>query len=68
MPAGQGELRGVALASARGKVLADWARGTPEAKPVFHMILFRPIPFHFMPKPAVIAGAARSLLQGRLGR
>ena len=56
------------MASAMGKVLADWASGTPEAELDFPATPSRPISFHFMRKPAVIAAAMWSLLQDKLGR
>lgn len=59
--------RGVAMASAMGRVLADWATGTPEAELDFPVTPPRPIPFHFLRKPAVIATVAWSRLQDRLG-
>ncbi|MBV0892569.1 FAD-dependent oxidoreductase [Paracoccus sp. Z118] len=60
--------RGVAVASAMGKVLADWATGTPQGALDYPVSPPRPIPFHFMRKPAVIATVAWSRLQDRLGR
>lgn len=60
--------RGVAMASVMGKVLADWASGTPEDQLDYPVTPARPIPFHFMRKPAVIATVAWSRLQDRLGR
>lgn len=60
--------RGVAMASAMGKVLADWATGTPESALDYPVTRPRPIPFYFMRKPAVIATVAWSRLQDRLGR
>jgi hypothetical protein len=43
--------RGVAM----GRELADWASGTPEAGINFPVTQMRPIPFHFLRKPAVAA-------------
>ncbi len=59
--------RGVAVASAMGKVLADWATDMPADALDYPMTSPRPIPFHFMRKPAVIATVAWSRLQDRLG-
>lgn len=52
--------RGVAMATALGKVLADWASGMPEAELPFPVGAPRPIPFHFLRKPAVSAMVAWS--------
>jgi len=38
--------RGVAMATAMGKVLADWALGTPHADLDFPVTPLRKIPFH----------------------
>lgn len=38
--------RGVAMATAMGRVLADWASGRPEAELEFPVTPARPIPFH----------------------
>ncbi|AXC49981.1 FAD-binding oxidoreductase [Paracoccus suum] len=57
--------RGVAMASVMGKVLADWASGTPTAALPFPATPPRPIPFYFMRKPAVTATVAWSLLKDR---
>lgn len=57
--------RGVAMASALGKVMADWASGTaPEALP-FPVTSPQPIPFYFMRKPAVMATVAWSRIRDR---
>lgn len=45
--------RGVAMGTAMGRVLADWAQGTPEADLDFPVTPAAPIPFHAMRKPAV---------------
>ena len=58
--------RGVAVATALGKVMADWATGTPEADLPFPVTQPRPIPFYFMRKPAVIATVAWSRLRDRI--
>lgn len=47
--------RGVAMATAMGKVLSDWAQGRPEAELDFPVTEPRPIPFHFLRRPAVAA-------------
>ncbi len=52
--------RGVAMASALGKVLADAARGVPEQELDFPVTEVKPIPFHFLRKPAVAATVAWS--------
>lgn len=58
--------RGVAMASAMGKVLADWASGaSPDALP-FPVTPPSPIPLHFLKKPAVIATVAWSRLRDSL--
>jgi glycine/D-amino acid oxidase-like deaminating enzyme len=59
--------RGVAMATAMGKVLADWAAGMPEAALDFPVTQPRPIPFHFLRKPAVGAAVAWYRLCDRLG-
>ena len=58
--------RGVATATALGKVMADWATGTPEADLPFPVTQPRPIPFYFMRKPAVIATVTWSWLRHRI--
>ncbi len=59
--------RGVAMATALGKVLADWAAGVPEAELPFPVTRPRPIPFHGLRKPAVRATVAWYRLRDRLG-
>lgn len=59
--------RGVAMATALGKVLADWCSGTPEGDLDFPVTATRPIPFHFLRKPAVAATVAWSRLRDRIG-
>jgi len=59
--------RGVAMATALGRVLADWASGTPEDQLDFPVTDPRPIPFHFLSKPAVSATVAWYRLRDRLG-
>ncbi|MFC7705523.1 NAD(P)/FAD-dependent oxidoreductase [Plastorhodobacter daqingensis] len=58
--------RGVAMATAMGKVLADWARGVPEEALDFPVTEPRPIPLHFLRKPAVRATVAWYRLRDRL--
>lgn len=60
--------RGVGMATALGKVLADWASGTPEADLSFPVAPPQPIPFHFLRKPAVAAVVAWSRLRDSLDR
>lgn len=50
--------RGVAMATVLGKVLADIASGVPEDQIDFPVKEVRPIPFHFLRKPAVAATVA----------
>ncbi|EDQ05768.1 Gamma-glutamylputrescine oxidoreductase [Sulfitobacter indolifex] len=57
--------RGVAMATALGKVLADWASGTKERDLGFPVSKLKPIPFHFLRKPAVAATIAWSHLRDR---
>jgi len=59
--------RGVAMATALGRVLADWASDTPEAQLDFPVTDPQPIPFHFLRKPAVSAAVAWYRLRDRLG-
>lgn len=59
--------RGVAMATALGKVLADWCAGTPEAELDYPVTPTRPIPFHFLRKPAVAATVAWLRLRDRVG-
>lgn len=59
--------RGVAVASAMGKFLADWAMDMPEDELDYPVTAPRPIPFHFLRKPAVVATVAWSRLQDRIG-
>ncbi|MDO5706520.1 MAG: FAD-binding oxidoreductase, partial [Paracoccus sp. (in: a-proteobacteria)] len=58
--------RGVAMATALGKVMADWATGMPAADLPFPVTAPRPIPFYFMRRPAVIATVAWSRLRDRM--
>lgn len=59
--------RGLALGSVMGRVLADWASGVPEAELDFPVTAPRPIPFHFLRKPAVRATIAMFRLRDALG-
>lgn len=52
--------RGLAAATALGKVLADWAAGAGEDELPFPVAPPRRIPFHFLRKPAVAAVVAWS--------
>ncbi len=58
--------RGVAMATVLGKVMADWATGTPVADLPFPVTSPRPIPFYFLRRPAVVATVAWSRLRDRL--
>jgi glycine/D-amino acid oxidase-like deaminating enzyme len=59
--------RGVAMATAMGRVLADWASGTPEQQLDFPVTDPKPIPFHFLRKSAVNATVGWYRLRDRLG-
>ena len=59
--------RGVAMATAMGKVLADWASGTPEAELDFAVTPVRSIPLHRFSRMGVWATIARMRLMDRLG-
>lgn len=59
--------RGVAMATAMGKVLADWASGTPADALDFPLRQPAPIPLHFARRPAVAATVALYRLRDRLG-
>jgi glycine/D-amino acid oxidase-like deaminating enzyme len=59
--------RGVAMATAMGRVLADWATGMPEDALDFPATPLRPIPFHALRRPAVRATVAWYRLRDRLG-
>lgn len=58
--------RGVAMASAMGRLLADWATGTPAEALPFPVLPPRPIPFHALRRPAVAMVVAWSRLRDRL--
>lgn len=59
--------RGLALATALGPVLADWAEGRPAAELAFAVTPARPIPFHALRKPAVRATVQLFRLRDALG-
>lgn len=59
--------RGVAMATVLGKVLADWASGIAEKDLDFPVTRLKPIPFHFLRRPAVTATIAWSRLKDRWG-
>lgn len=59
--------RGLALGTVMGRVLADWATGTPEAALDFPVTPPRPIPFHFLRKPAVRAAIQIFRLRDAMG-
>jgi len=59
--------RGVAMATAMGRVLADWARGVPEADLPFPVTAPKPIAFHRFAKLGVQATVLREKLLDRLG-
>lgn len=59
--------RGVAMATAMGTVLADWARGAREEDLAFPVTPVQPIPFHFLRKPAVSAVANYYRLRDAIG-
>lgn len=57
--------RGVAMASVMGKVLANWASGIAAQELPFPVTATKPIPFHFLRKPAVTAAVAWARLRDR---
>jgi len=59
--------RGVAMATAMGKVMSDWATGVPDEALDFPVSQVQPIPFHRLRKLAVGATVARYRLLDRLG-
>lgn len=59
--------RGVAMATAMGKLLAEHASGKPAADLDFPLTGLRPIPFHALRKPAVVATTMWYRLRDRLG-
>ncbi|TQS70409.1 FAD-binding oxidoreductase [Rhodobacteraceae bacterium] len=58
--------RGMALATAMGRVLRDWAMGAPAHTLDFPLTPARPIPFHWARKPAVRAAVKLYQLQDAL--
>ena len=58
--------RGVAMATAMGKVMAEKLRGQREEELAFPLTELRPIPFHGLRRPAVAAAIAWHLLRERL--
>lgn len=59
--------RGIAMATAMGRVLADKLAGTPDADLDFPVTAVRPIPFHGFRKPALAAVIAWHRLRDHLG-
>lgn len=59
--------RGVAMATAMGQVMADWAAGTPPEELMFPLTAPRAIPFHFARKLGVRAAVARAKVLDWLG-
>jgi glycine/D-amino acid oxidase-like deaminating enzyme len=59
--------RGVAMATAMGKLLAEQASGKARADLDFPVTGLRPIPFHALRKPAVAATTAWYKIRDRLG-
>ncbi|MCA0872523.1 FAD-binding oxidoreductase [Seohaeicola saemankumensis] len=59
--------RGVAMATVMGKVLADWACGTPDAALPFPVAPPRPIPFHGLRRLGVAATVAKYRALDALG-
>ena len=59
--------RGVAMATAMGRVLADKAAGAPDAALDFPVTAARPIPFHFLRRQMVAAMSAYYAARDRIG-
>lgn len=59
--------RGIAMATAMGRVLADKASGVPDAELDFPLTRLRPIPFHALRRPAVALAVAAKAVRDRLG-
>lgn len=59
--------RGVGMATALGKVLADWATGRPEAELDFPVTQARPIPLHRFRRAGVGASIALFRVLDRMG-
>ncbi|MCX8101794.1 MAG: FAD-binding oxidoreductase [Geminicoccaceae bacterium] len=59
--------RGVAMATAMGRVLADKASGVPDDELDFPLTRLRPIPFHALHRPAMALAVAAKAVRDRLG-
>ena len=59
--------RGVAMATAMGKVMADWVEGRPEGELDFAVTPLRPVPFHSLHRVGVRARIAHAKLMDALG-
>lgn len=59
--------RGIAMATAMSRVLADKASGVPDAELDFPLTRLAPIPFHALRRPAVALAVAAKAVQDRLG-
>lgn len=59
--------RGIAMATAMGRVLADKASGVPDAELDFPLARLRPIPLHGLRRPAIALAVAFKAFQDRLG-
>jgi glycine/D-amino acid oxidase-like deaminating enzyme len=59
--------RGIAMATALGRVLADKATGAPDAELDYPVDRLRPIPFHALRKPVIRLAVAVKAVQDRLG-
>ncbi|MEM7598249.1 MAG: FAD-binding oxidoreductase [Pseudomonadota bacterium] len=59
--------RGVAIATAMGRVLAQWAQGTPEDELAFPVTTIKPLPFSFARETMVEAEILRLRLLDKLG-
>ena len=60
--------RGVAMATAMGKTMAEKLRGLPDRDLGFPVTEVQPIPLHGLRKPAIAAAMAWQLLRERLSR
>ena len=59
--------RGVAMATAMGKVMCDWVMGTPASALDFPVTPVRPVPFHGLRKLGVAAAVTQYRLLDALG-
>ena len=59
--------RGVAMATAMGRVLADKASGVPDAELDFPVTRLRPMPLHALRRPVIALAVAVKAVQDRLG-